>query len=202
MSIRNKRGAPMGKRINSATNKTTNQEGLALPLHCPETTSNIDTKIPETKQEEVIEPPKFVKARWRSYTIEYSHKETDSEELLGQADYQNGKIFISDRICDDEKKATLLHELFHTVLYDIGSDYNFTAKQIEHLCQIFSSSVIDLVRENPEIVKWFQNTTNKPPEPEPECKEEKKQKKAKSERSAKDRRSSQRQTKDRRRKGK
>jgi hypothetical protein len=102
--------------------------------------------------------PSAIKARWRTYFIDYV--KCENEELLGQVNFQSGRIMISDMVCGDEKKATLLHEFFHAYLYDIGSDYMFSTKQIEHLCQIFSSSVIELIRENPDLIKWIQNQKN------------------------------------------
>lgn len=116
---------------------------------------------PSTKDTDYL--PKQIKARWRSYSIKYPGRiesEDKDEDLMGIIDYHTGVISILSRLCDDEKKSTALHELYHGYLYDAGIDYMFSAKEMELLCQLFSSSVIDLIRQNPEVVKWIQDQKN------------------------------------------
>ncbi len=100
--------------------------------------------------------PNTVKIGWRNYIIEQGeHRAGDGGgDLCGEINYEAGKVYIWDKQDDESKLITLLHEIFHGIMYFIGrgdlrTDENFITALTENFYQV--------MKDNPSI---FENCKN------------------------------------------
>lgn len=95
--------------------------------------------------------PESVKIGWRNYAIELGEHRTGDNggNLYGEILYEERKIFLYDKMDEDEANVTLLHEIAHGILYNIGSklrtDENFITALSENLYQV--------IKDNPGLFK-------------------------------------------------
>jgi hypothetical protein len=97
--------------------------------------------------------PETVKIGWRNYAITQGESRLSDKgcDLYGEILYEERKIYLYDKIDTDEKSVTLLHEITHGILYNMGSklrtDENFVTAFTENLYQV--------IKDNPNL---FNNT--------------------------------------------
>lgn len=95
--------------------------------------------------------PESVKIGWRNYTIEQGeHRSGDNGgDLYGEITYEKRHIFLYDKMDEDEKNVTLLHEITHGILFNMGSllrtDELFITALTENLYQV--------MKDNPNMFK-------------------------------------------------
>lgn len=90
--------------------------------------------------------PDKVKILYKEYSVEEQENLHDAEgELYGQVQYLPQKILLNADSSDEQKQATLVHEVVHAMdeMYAIG----LKEKQVEKLGNAFYM----LLRDNPEI---------------------------------------------------
>lgn len=94
------------------------------------------------------EIPGSVKILYKKYGIEMVDNLHDKgNELYGQIEYLPQKIYLNSKSSEEQRKATLIHEIIHGLdeMYNIG----LKEKQVEKL----GNAVYMLVRDNPEMFK-------------------------------------------------
>jgi hypothetical protein len=93
--------------------------------------------------------PETIKIGWRNYVINQGeHKAgSDGGDLYGEIEYEKRQIYLYEKIDDDEKSVTLLHEIFHGIFFNMGnalrSDENFITALAENVYQV--------MKDNPNV---------------------------------------------------
>lgn len=90
--------------------------------------------------------PKFVNILYKKYDIEIVDNLHDEDgDLYGQIQYLPEKIYLHSESSEEQKKATLCHEILHGLneMYNIG----LKEKHIEKLGNAFYM----LIRDNPDM---------------------------------------------------
>ena len=90
--------------------------------------------------------PEKVKILYKEYTVEEQENLHDgSADLYGQVHYLPEKILLNTDSSDEQKKATLIHELIHALdeMYCI----NLKESQVENL----GTAMYMLIRDNPHM---------------------------------------------------
>lgn len=88
--------------------------------------------------------PKKVKILYKEYTVEsVNNLHNESADLYGQIHYLPEKIYLNSESLEEQKKATLIHEVVHGLddMYGIG----LKEKQVEKL----GNALYMLIRDNP-----------------------------------------------------
>jgi hypothetical protein len=90
-----------------------------------------------------------VKINWRKYKVEQGEHRTgeSGRDLYGEIAYERQKIYLYDKLGDDEKAVTLLHEIVHGILYFMGSDLASN----EGFITGFSENLYQVIKENPDL---------------------------------------------------
>lgn len=84
--------------------------------------------------------------------IDYSVVELPMLEYLGLVRECNAIIIVSHDMCQDFKVNVIMHEAIHTILTLCGQDLEGTA---EPLVIALGNGIIQLIKDNPEFVKWI-----------------------------------------------
>jgi len=90
--------------------------------------------------------PETVKIGWRNYTITQSEHRTGDNggDLLGKIFYEDREIYLYEKLEKEEKVVTLLHEVVHGILYNMGhemcSNENFVTGFTENLYQVIKDN--------------------------------------------------------------
>ena len=87
----------------------------------------------------------------KTYDVEYIDS-VISEGALGTIDYNFNTISIFSELTDDTSFLTLLHECYHAFCRDAGRP---ESEEEETEADFFALKVLQLFRENPEIVKYL-----------------------------------------------
>ena len=69
---------------------------------------------------------------------EYHKRQPNAYSCLGLTFYKEHKIWISEELCDDEKRRTLIHELTHCYIWENGF-YNVDFNNEELICDFVAS---------------------------------------------------------------
>lgn len=96
--------------------------------------------------------PEKIKINWRTYSIEQGEHRTgcNGGNLYGEIAYEDNKIFLYEKLSQDEKEVTLLHEIVHGLLYFMGKH---DLKNDESFVTAFSENLYQVIRDNPEVFK-------------------------------------------------
>lgn len=90
--------------------------------------------------------PDSVKILYKEYKIvQQENLHSDGDDLYGQTQYQSEKIILNAESTEEQKKATLIHELLHGLdeLYYIG----LKEKQVGKL----GNAIYMMVKDNPRL---------------------------------------------------
>lgn len=90
--------------------------------------------------------PNKVRILYKEYSVEEQENLHNSEaDLYGEIRYEPEEIILSKQSSDEQKKATLIHEIIHGLddMYRIG----LKEKQVE----VLGNAVYMLIRDNPEM---------------------------------------------------
>lgn len=95
--------------------------------------------------------PETVKIGWRNYNVEQGeHRAGDNGgDLYGQIHYEKRKIFLYDKLDEDEKSVTFLHEIAHAILYNMGSEL----RSDENFVTAFTENLYQVMKDNPGLFK-------------------------------------------------
>ena len=95
--------------------------------------------------------PETVKIGWRNYTVtQGEHRAGDNGgDLYGEISYEKRKIFLYDKMDEDERNVTLLHEIAHGILYNMGS----VLRTDENFITAFSENLYQVIKDNPNMFK-------------------------------------------------
>ena len=93
--------------------------------------------------------PETVKIGWRNYTITQSEHRTGDGggNLLGEITYEKRQIFLYDKLDEDEKSVTLLHEIAHGILFNMGSEL----RTDENFITAFTENLYQVIKDNPNM---------------------------------------------------
>lgn len=72
--------------------------------------------------------------------------------VLGEIFYGKAKIYIDDEQSEQTKPTTLMHEILHGILVQAGQ---YKANENEGLINALSFSLVQLIRDNPELVAYL-----------------------------------------------
>lgn len=90
--------------------------------------------------------PEKVKVLYKEYTIEEQENlHDDGTDLYGQVHYLPEKILLNIDSSDEQKKATLIHELIHAL------DEMYCIKLEENLVEKLGTAMYMLIRDNPNM---------------------------------------------------
>lgn len=96
--------------------------------------------------------PEKIKIGCSNITIEVVDRIIeDDTEYLGDFDFGLRKIRISKNQSEDSKIETFLHEILHGIL--IERDVNIDSEGADLICNALSRGVIQLIQDNPELLK-------------------------------------------------
>ena len=85
-----------------------------------------------------------IKIGSKEYEIIYQHPvEVDGEETWGLCDYAQCKILIDTEICEQMQFNSLIHELVHAVLYEMGNKLHTNEPFTEALSNMLAQVIID-----------------------------------------------------------
>lgn len=91
--------------------------------------------------------PESVKLGWRNYRIlQDEHRCSEEGDLSGEIDYANSVIYIYDKLSEDEKCVTLLHEIIHGIFYLSGRKKQMND---EPLIECLSENLYQVIKDNP-----------------------------------------------------
>lgn len=87
------------------------------------------------------------------YDIDYVRDLTgdNGNELVGRAVYHKAQILIDMDQDDNVMPVTMLHEILHAILFQIGSKHCGDEKLMEGL----STGLLALLKDNPELVAYI-----------------------------------------------
>ena len=92
--------------------------------------------------------PDKVKIGWRNYDIaQGEHRGSDDGDIYGQIEYGKRQIFLYEKLDEDEKSVTLLHELVHGILFNMGNELRTN----ELFVTAFSENLYQLIKDNPDM---------------------------------------------------
>lgn len=74
----------------------------------------------------------------------------DDSTIFGKIDRLKNQILIRQGMSHEKRRIVLLHEIYHAVFQKLGFDDQM---QDEQLINVIASSIIQLLRENPEMAK-------------------------------------------------
>lgn len=95
-----------------------------------------------------MEIPNTVKILYKEYEIvQEKNIHNDSSDLYGEVHYLDEKILLNVDSKEDQKKATLIHELIHAIdeMYQISLNED----QVDKL----GNGVYMMIKENPQMFK-------------------------------------------------
>lgn len=97
--------------------------------------------------------PKTVRVGSLTYTVD--SKEPRDEDLIGLTNTREAIIEVHPGIADELQASTFWHELFHALWFDAGLDTVDDASE-EQVVDMLSARFVDLVRDNPNILKTLE----------------------------------------------
>jgi len=94
--------------------------------------------------------PGSIKLGWRTYKINQGeHRSSgNSSDLYGEIKYEDNEIFIYQKLDQDNKAVTLLHEAIHWIFYNAGQK---EWRENEMLVECLSENLYQIIKENPEL---------------------------------------------------
>lgn len=74
----------------------------------------------------------------------------DDSSLLGQINHIKNQILLRNGLSAEKRRIVLLHEIYHAVFQKLGFEKETNNEQ---LIDVIASSIIQLLRENPEMAR-------------------------------------------------
>ena len=85
------------------------------------------------------------------------HLVDDGEELYGEVDFNDRKIYIKFSYDLDVLKSTILHELYHICFYMSGMQRDSDKYNEEEVVGMLSNMMFILTHLNPDLILWIHN---------------------------------------------
>lgn len=104
-------------------------------------------------QQQKNELPETIKINWRTYEIIEKDTCSGGNYYLGSNDAHAGIIEIKKGQDGDSKRVTILHEVIHSILRYAGNKL----KKDENFIEMMANGIYQVLKENPEVVKWIIN---------------------------------------------
>ena len=96
--------------------------------------------------------PETLKIGWRNYKIiQGEHRSGDGGgDLMGQISYYDREIYLYEKLEAEQKNVTLLHEVTHGILFNMGSEL----RSDELFVTAFTENLYQVMLDNPEMFKF------------------------------------------------
>ena len=107
--------------------------------------------------------PTKMKIGFREYNVRAAPlKERKDRRYNGASIIEQNEIRLRTDVSNDEIKATIFHEFFHSYIYDLGLNLGLKGAEEEKMCQLFSAAVMQLVRDpdNWKVLEWAREKGN------------------------------------------
>jgi hypothetical protein len=101
--------------------------------------------------------PKSVRIAGREWKFRY-RGEKAMPDACGLTHHNRGLIDIRTRLEEFDRRDTVVHEIFHGILYQQGHE-NDTVEE-EKYVRALASGFVGVMRDNPELVKWLMEDFN------------------------------------------
>lgn len=103
--------------------------------------------------------PQKVKIGPTHYSINYMSKDQDEAGVYGRCNTKTHEIHINRSICDEEAKASVLHEVLHGVfsVANVSHVLNMNEQGEENLIRMLEPFMLQLIRENPKLMEYLKN---------------------------------------------
>jgi len=101
-------------------------------------------------QQKKNELPQKIKIGWREYKI-IQDEIVQADGEAGNVVYRYNRITINPKLPIQEQQVTLIHEIFHTIFFLIGRDIGSD----EHFMNGFSEHIYQVVKDNPELMRFL-----------------------------------------------
>ena len=89
---------------------------------------------------------------------EFIHSEEEGMSVFGGVNCYQQEILIASGTTPQTQKATVLHELVHVILLRNGNSLDDEEQKkidSEELVDSMALGIMELVRRNPELIKWL-----------------------------------------------
>lgn len=100
--------------------------------------------------------PSKVKLSGRTITVK--ERDTFDDGRHGHFDYFNQMIEYSEDITDALAASTIIHELLHAMISNSHLRHKLSRDLEEEVVLAFESSLVDLINNNPKLIKYFMST--------------------------------------------
>ena len=100
--------------------------------------------------------PDKVKIGWREYKINQGEHRSgrDGGDLYGEIQYEEQTIYLYDKQSEDNKKATLLHEIIHGIFFVSG---HHEWRENEELIECLTENLYQVIKDNPSLFAGGEN---------------------------------------------
>lgn len=95
--------------------------------------------------------PDKIKINWRTYKILKKDTVRGGDNYIGTALQGLGEIEIKKDQEHGTERVTLLHEIFHCILYFAGNEL----QKNEDFMEMLSNNVYQVLKDNPELVRYL-----------------------------------------------
>ena len=97
--------------------------------------------------------PETIKINWRIYKIIKKEIIKGGDDYIGNVFQNLGEIEIKQNQEYYSERITMLHEIFHSILYFAGNKL----KEDEDFIEMLANGIYQVLKENPEVMKWIIN---------------------------------------------
>lgn len=97
--------------------------------------------------------PASIEMGTRNIPIRVGHKDLENDRYA-HFDTEVGEIVINPKTTETDRRVFLLHEWVHAVCHYRG--LGLSVRQEERLAIVMGEDLAELIRKNPEVVKWVQ----------------------------------------------
>jgi Zn-dependent peptidase ImmA (M78 family) len=106
-----------------------------------------------------MDEPKELKVGGKTYAITWDQEswEASNQEGYGYSNHRHSRISINPNQSTMEKADTLLHEMLHCCLAQVGNmnNYKVLDELEEHVVTTTTPWLLTALRDNPDIVKYL-----------------------------------------------
>lgn len=98
---------------------------------------------------------KFIKLFSQKFKLHKCLSNKKDDKFMGKFDEFNGHFLLNDKLDNEQKVITLLHEVVHAI-----DDMNALSIEDETKISVLANGFLSFIRENPEIIKEIINSND------------------------------------------